>query len=434
MIVTPSILAGFMELLPEDQILFDQMKAIIEDKFKKYAFLPIDTPIIEKTEILLSKGGGETQKQIYKVVKGDRDMALRFDLTVLLARYVAMNANQLSFPFRRYQIGKVYRGERNQKGRFREFYQCDIDIIGQDRLAIYNDAEIPAVIYEVFCALNMTEIVFCMNNRKLLNGYFESVGITDFTNALRSIDKLAKIGQDAVVAELVAQGSDVEKIGALMDFIAFDGTNEETLAMLETLGIASESFVEGLEELKTVYAYMKRFGIPDERIKIDLSITRGLDYYTGTVFETFLVGHEGIGSVCSGGRYEDLASNFTKQKMPGIGLSIGLTRLFYKLKEEDLISLDEDPLIQGLIIPMSDDEIDLAIEAAALLRLSDKRVQVYMEGGKLKKKFNYADKLNVPYAIIIGEEEAKTDTFTVRDMKTGEQRVLSRSDLPHFDK
>ncbi len=434
MIVTPSILAGFMELLPEDQILFDQMKAIIEDKFKKYAFLPIDTPIIEKTEILLSKGGGETQKQIYKVVKGDRDMALRFDLTVPLARYVAMNANQLSFPFRRYQIGKVYRGERNQKGRFREFYQCDIDIIGQDRLAIYNDAEIPAVIYEVFCALNMTEIVFCMNNRKLLNGYFESVGITDFTNALRSIDKLAKIGQDAVVAELVAQGSDVEKIGALMDFIAFDGTNEETLAMLETLGIASESFVEGLEELKTVYAYMKRFGIPDERIKIDLSITRGLDYYTGTVFETFLVGHEGIGSVCSGGRYEDLASNFTKQKMPGIGLSIGLTRLFYKLKEEDLISLDEDPLIQGLIIPMSDDEIDLAIEAAALLRLSDKRVQVYMEGGKLKKKFNYADKLNVPYAIIIGEEEAKTDTFTVRDMKTGEQRVLSRSDLPHFDK
>lgn len=427
-IVRPSILPGFMELLPEDQILFDRMKEIVEEKFQKFAFLPIETPVIEKSEILFAKGGGETQKQIYKIESKSTDMSMRFDLTVPLARYVAQYFSQLQFPFRRYQIGKVYRGERNQRGRFREFYQADIDIIGHERLSLYNDAEIPAVIYEVFQALNFTDMTFHVNNRKLMNGYFASLGVEDTVGTLRSIDKLAKIGVDQVKEELFEIGLSPEDADRIINFISFEGSNEEKLQMLQALEVLNPIFIEGREELVEVYGLMKDFGVPESNILIDLSITRGLDYYTGTVFETFLDGYESIGSVCSGGRYDDLAGNYTKQKLPGIGLSIGLTRLFYQLKEADLIRFEAKPAIEALIIPMKGCE-DYGIQVLQKLRAQGKRVQIYLEGGKMKKMFAYADKLAIPKVIIAGESERDKGAVSVRDMKTGDQVEILVDDL-----
>lgn len=427
-IIKPSILPGFMELLPEDQILFDRMKDIVEEKFQKFAFLPIETPIIEKSEILFAKGGGETQKQIYKIESQSTDMSMRFDLTVPLARYVAQHFSDLQFPFRRYQIGKVYRGERNQRGRFREFYQADIDIIGHEKLSLFNDAEIPAVIYEVFHALKFTDMTFHVNNRKLMNGFFESLGIVDTVETLRIIDKIAKIGAEKVKSELVEIGLTSEDADRILTFISFKGSNEDKFAMLQALEVLNPIFIEGREELLDVYDLMKDFGVPESNIMIDLSITRGLDYYTGTVFETFLDGYESIGSVCSGGRYDDLAGNYTIQKLPGIGLSIGLTRLFFQLKEADLIRFDAPAAVEALIIPMKDCE-DYALKVLKKLRDRNKRVQVYLEGGKMKKMFSYADKLSIPKVIIAGESERDNGTVSVRDMHSGEQVELALDDL-----
>ena len=432
-IVNPSVLPGFMELLPEDQLVFNKMREIIEKNFIKYGFFPLDTPVIEKEEVLLSKGGGETQKQIFKIDKQSRKQALRFDLTVPLARYVALNANELSFPFRRYQIGKVYRGERNQRGRYKEFFQCDIDIIGNEKLGIYNDAEIPAVIYSVFRDMNFTDLQFHLNNRKLLNGFFESLGIEDMEASLRAIDKLAKIGEDKVREELLEAGLNDGQINEIYKFIKDRESNQEVLELLDSYEIENELFKTGLEELKTVYEYMQKFGIPEDNIRLNLSITRGLDYYTGTVYETFLVGYESIGSVCSGGRYEDLASNFTKQKYPGIGLSIGLTRLYYQLNEAGLLNFMGDKgYIMALVIPMDESNLDYSIDVVDSLRKLDIRSQIYTEKAKMKKKFQYADRINADYAVIIGESEMEENKVSLRNMKTGEQEIIDKEKLGDF--
>lgn len=426
-IVKPSTIAGIMELLPEDQLAFDKMKNIIEETYKKFQFLPIDTPVIEKNEVLFAKGGGETEKQIYEIASETRDMSLRFDLTVPLARYVAEHFAELNFPFKRYHIAKVYRGERNQKGRYREFYQCDIDIIGHNKLAIANDAIPPRVIYEIFNKLDTPDVTFRINNRKLLNGFLNALNISNTTDILRLIDKKDKIGMDKTKDELLDL-VDSEKADKILAFIGSDLTNEELLQKLENI-VSNDLYNEGLYELKTVYSYMIHFGIPDTNIKIDPSITRGLDYYTGTVYETFINGYEQIGSVSSGGRYEKLAENFSKQALPGVGMSIGLTRLFYQLKEIGLIDKNESRLTDILIIPMSDEENFYAIDIFNKLLKKGIGADIYLENGKLKKKFSYADKVGVKYAYIIGQSEREEKKVSIRNMETGEQEEVDFDSL-----
>jgi len=419
-IIKPSILAGFMELIPSEQILFNNMMDTIRKNYEKFGFLPIDTPVIEKAEILLAKGGGETEKQIYRFQKGDTDLALRFDLTVPLARYVAQHYSELTFPFRRYHIGKVYRGEKAQKGRFREFYQCDIDIIGNGSLDIKNDAEIPSVIYSTFKDLGFDEFTIKINNRKVLNGFFQFLEIENPVEVLRSIDKLEKIGKDGVVEELEKLGLETSVIDKILEFINIKGTNKEILAKLRELNIENELFNKGLEELEAVNHYVGIFGVPEKNLAIDLTIARGLDYYTGTVYETFLDNYPKIGSICSGGRYDDLAGYYTKQKLPGVGISIGLTRLFYQLREANLIKAGDCSLVKVLVIPM-DGCLDKAIETASKLRENDINTQVYLEDAKIGKKFTFADKLGILYAVIIGPDEVENNTYTLKHMKTGEQ-------------
>ncbi len=427
-IVKPSILPGFMELTPSNQILFNKMMDTIRKNYEKFGFLPIDTPLIEKSEVLLAKGGGETEKQIYKVVKGDTDMSLRFDLTVPLARYVAQYYSELSFPYRRYHIGKVYRGERNQKGRFREFYQADIDIIGNGSLDIINDAEIPSVIYSTFKDLGFDSFTIRINNRKVLSGFFESLGIDDSATVLRTVDKLEKIGEDKVKVELSETGISDENIQRILEFITIKGTNDETIEKLRALNIENEKFLEGVDELEKVVKYIRIFGVPEENFELDLTIARGLDYYTGTVYETKLNDYPSIGSVCSGGRYDDLATYYTKQKLPGVGISIGLTRLFYQLTEAEIIKSSDYSLTDVMIIPM-EGYMDYAIEASRYLRDAGIFTQVYFESGKINKKFNYADKLNIPYVIVVGQEEAEQNKYSFRNMKTGEQKSLTMEEV-----
>lgn len=426
-IVKPSTIAGVMELLPEDQLAFDKMKNIIEETFKKFQFLPIDTPVIEKNEILFAKGGGETEKQIYEIASETRDMSLRFDLTVPLARYVAEHFADLNFPFKRYHIAKVYRGERNQKGRYREFYQCDIDIIGHNQLAVANDAIPPRVIYEIFNKLDTPEVTFKINNRKLLNGFLNAMDITDTTDVLRLIDKKDKIGMENTRKELLGL-VDEERADKILAFIGSELANEALLEKLSDF-VDNDLYREGLNELKTVYSYMTHLGIADKNIKIDPSITRGLDYYTGTVYETFIKGYESIGSVSSGGRYEKLAENFSKQALPGVGMSIGLTRLFYQLKEIGLVNKNEARLTDILIIPMSEEENFYAIDILNKLHEEGKKADIYLEGGKLKKKFSYADKVGVKYAYIIGTSEREEKKVTIRNMETGEQELVDFANL-----
>ncbi len=418
----PRTLAGFMELLPNEQILFNQMKEKIENTYQKFGFLPLDTPVIELSEVLLAKAGGETEKQIYRFTKGETDLSLRFDLTVPLSKYVAKNYGNLSFPFRRYQIGKVYRGEKTQKGRFREFYQCDIDIIGDGELDIINDAEIPSVIYTIFKELGFNNFTICINNRKVLNGLFESLNQKEnAVEILRIIDKIEKIGKDSVIEELAklnVQRAEIEKI---MSFIAIDGTSDEKIQKLENLGIENEVYAKGVEELKQVVKNIRLFGVPDSNFKVDLTIARGLDYYTGTVYETFLNDYREIGSVCSGGRYENLAEYYTDKKLPGVGISIGLTRLFYKLNELNLIKAEQKSVAQVLIIPMIEN-LEKPIQLATDLRKLGIKTEVYLNDKKLKAKFKYADKLKIPYVIVIGEDEIATNMVNIKNMETGEEK------------
>ncbi len=420
--VKPKTLPGFMELLPNEQILFNKMKEIIQKTYEKYGFLPLDTPIIEDANVLLAKAGGETEKQIYRFEKGENDLALRFDLTVPLAKYVTEYYDKLSFPFKRYQIGKVYRGEKPQRGRYREFYQCDVDIIGDGKLSIINDAEIPAIIYHTFQNLGFDDFTICINNRKLLNGIFLSMQLEkESTEILRVIDKIDKIGVEEVKHELQKQ-IDIEKVETMMKFIAIDGNNAQKIQALEELNISNEVFQEGLEELKQLLKFITIFGVPENYFQIDLTIARGLDYYTGTVYETFLNSYRELGSVCSGGRYDNLAEYYTDRKMPGVGISIGLSRLFYQLMEHKIISADNQSISDVLIVSMTN-HYEMCADIARKLRDEDFNVQINIEEQKLGKKLKYADHLNVKYVIIIGEDEVKNNVVTLKDMVTGEQKT-----------
>lgn len=425
--IQPSTLPGMMELLPEDQLVFDTIKRKIEDVFIKNAFFSIDTPAIEKLDVLLSKGGGETSKQVFRIDNSKKNQGLRFDLTVPLAKYVSMYMQDLAFPFRRYQIAKVYRGERNQKGRYKEFYQCDIDIIGNEKLSLYNDAEIVKCMYEALKSIDVPEFEFQFNNRKILNGYFSYLGIDDFESCLRVIDKLDKIGIDNVKEELSKINLDASKIDTLLKFLEIDGTNQEIIEKLESLNIDNELFTCGVNELKFVYQDILSLGVNPENIKINLSITRGLDYYTGSVFETFFKDYPEIGSICSGGRYDSLANNFTKSKLPGVGMSIGLTRLFYQLQELNLVK-GEQTNFDCIIIPMKGYEKN-AVKLMNDLRNSSVKCMSYLEDDKLKKKFNYADKLSVKYVIIIGQDEVEQNKFTLRNMENGNQELLELNEI-----
>ncbi len=418
--VEPRTLSGFMELLPNEQILFNQMKEKIQKTYERFGFLPLDTPVIESAEVLLAKAGGETESQIYRFQKGDNDLALRFDLTVPLAKYVAKNYGNLSFPFRRYQIGKVYRGERAQKGRYREFYQCDIDIIGDGELDLINDAEIPSVIYTLFKELGFDDFTIKINNRKILNGLFESINQKDnSTEILRIIDKIDKIGKDAVIEELKKLNVNDEQINKIISFIEIAGSSDEKIEKLENLGITNETYLKGIYELKTVVQNVRLFGVPDTNFMVDLTIARGLDYYTGTVYETFLNKYRELGSVCSGGRYENLAEYYTDKSLPGVGISIGLTRFFYKLNELNIIEADRKSISDVLIIPVVED-LKEPIKLAADLRKMGVNTEVYLNDKKLKAKLKYADKLQIPYTIIIGEDEIKSNKIQVKNMETGE--------------
>lgn len=424
--VTPRTLSGFMELLPAQQQQLERMMDILRTTYSRYGFTPLDTPVIEASEVLLAKGGGETEKQIYRFQKGDADLALRFDLTVPLAKYVALHGNDLAFPFRRYQIGKVYRGERAQRGRFREFYQADIDIIGDGKLDITNEAEIPSIIYQTFTALGLTRFQIRVNNRKILNGFYAMLGLTNQSgDIMRTVDKLDKIGPHKVRACLMDDvGLTADQAEEIMRFISITGSNDQVLSALEGYRGRHELFDQGLDELTTVTRYLAAFGVPEVNFAVDLTIARGLDYYTGTVYETTLLGYPEIGSVCSGGRYDNLAEYYTDRQLPGVGISIGLTRLFYVLGEQGLLnpSLPTAPA-DVLILPMTQD-LTPAIQLATRLRGAGVRTQLYTEQKKFKAKMNYADKLGVPYVVFLGDDEIAAGLVACKDMTSGEQTKL----------
>ena len=424
--MTPRTLSGFMELLPQPQQQMERMMDILRRTYSLYGFTPLDTPVIEAGEVLLAKGGGETEKQIYRFQKGDADLALRFDLTVPLAKYVALHYNDLSFPFRRYQIGKVYRGERAQRGRFREFYQADIDIIGDGKLDITNEAEIPAIIYQTFTSLGLKRFQIRVNNRKILNGFYAMLGLTEQSgDIMRTVDKLDKIGAEKVRTLLVDEcGVSADSADEILKFIAIAGGNEQVLAALESYRGRNEVFDEGLDQLNTVVKYLSAFGVPAENFAVDLTIARGLDYYTGTVYETTLLDHPEIGSVCSGGRYDNLAEYYTDRQLPGVGISIGLTRLFYVLGEQGLLNPDLPTApADVLILPMTS-ELSPAVTLATRLRAAGIRTQLYTEQKKFKAKMSYADKLGVPYVVFLGDDEIAGNVVACKDMTSGEQTTL----------
>ena len=433
--VQPRTLSGFMELLPRQQAAMERIMAILRETYSLYGFTPLDTPVIEASEVLLAKGGGETEKQIYRFSKGDADLALRFDLTVPLAKYVALHYADLSFPFRRYQIGKVYRGERAQRGRFREFYQADIDIIGDGKLDVVNEAEIPAIIYQVFTRLGLKRFQIRVNDRKILNGFYAMLGLTDKAgDIMRTVDKLDKIGGEKVKALLTAEdiGLTAEQAEEILRFIAIKGENREVLDALEGYRGRDEIFDQGLDELNTVVKYLSAFGVPQENFAVDLTIARGLDYYTGTVYETTLLDHPEIGSVCSGGRYDNLAEYYTDKQLPGVGISIGLTRLFYILQEQGMLNeqMNTAPA-DALILPMTRD-LGPAVTLATQLREAGVRAQLYTEQKKFKQKMTYADRVGVPYVLFLGDDEIARGAVSVKDMATGEQVTLPTAEAADF--
>ncbi len=425
--IKPRTLSGFMELLPDKQLQFRRMTQILRETYALYGFTPLDTPLLEASEILLAKGGGDTEKQIYRFQKGDTDLSLRFDLTVPLAKYVALHAGELSFPFRRYQIGKVYRGERAQRGRFREFYQADIDIIGDGKLDILNEAEIPSVIYTIFRRFGLTRFTIRVNNRKLLNGFYALLGLAEQSgDIMRTVDKLDKIGADNVSAMLQdGVGLTQAQAEEILRFTAIRGTNAQVLAALEPWQGKNELFDLGLSELTAVVKHLAAFGVPEENFSVDLTIARGLDYYTGTVYETTLNDYPEIGSVCSGGRYDNLAEYYTDRELPGVGISIGLTRLFYVLGEQGLLNPDLPTApADCLLLPMTQD-FTAAAALATTLRGAGIRTQLYAEQRKFKAKIGYADKLGIPYVVFLGEDELAQGLCSVKDLRTGEQVTLT---------
>ena len=426
--VQPRTLSGFMELLPPQQAQFERMAAILRETYSLYGFTPLDTPLIESSEVLLAKGGGETEKQIYRFMKGDTDLSLRFDLTVPLAKYVAQNYGQLTFPFRRFQIGKVYRGERAQRGRFREFYQADIDVIGDGKLDISNEAEIPAIIYQAFSKMGLRRFQIRVNNRKILNGFYAMLGLTDKSgDIMRTVDKLDKIGGEKVAALLTGEdiGLTQDQADEILKFIAIKGCNGEVLAALEGYRGRHALFDTGLDELRTVTKYLAAFGVPESHFAVDLTIARGLDYYTGTVYETTMLDHPEIGSICSGGRYDNLAEYYTDKQLPGVGISIGLTRLFFVLEDQGYLNQDLNTApADVLILPMTED-LSPAISLATTLRDAGIRTQIHGEQKKFKQKISYADKLAIPYVVFLGEDEIRAGVAAVKDLRTGEQQKLT---------
>ncbi len=420
--IKPRTLSGFMELLPEKQATFDRLAAILRETYSLYGFTSLDTPVMEAAEVLLAKGGGETEKQIYRFTKGDSDLALRFDLTVPLAKYVAQHYGELTFPFRRFQMGKVYRGERAQRGRFREFMQCDIDVIGDGKLDILNDAEVPGIIYQAFTRLGLRRFQIRVNNRKVLSGLFRLLGMGDRTaDVLRTVDKLEKIGRENVEQILTEDfGVTAEAAAALLELLEA----ADPAAALDRFRGQDPLLDEGMEELGTVTRHMAAFGVPEGAFRVDLTIARGLDYYTGTVYETTLLDHPEIGSICSGGRYDNLAEYYTDKKLPGVGISIGLTRLFFVLEEQgylnpELLTAPAD----ALILPMTEDQT-AAVALATALRGAQIRTQIYSEQKKFKAKMGYADKLGIPFVLLLGEDELRDGNVSVKNMRTGAQETV----------
>ena len=459
-----------MELLPPDQIAFQRMLDTIRRNFERFGFLPVETPVMELSEVLLTKSGGETERQVYfvqstgalengiesisKAVQASDatrpviadlvrkaahelatpELALRFDLTVPLARYVAEHEHDLAFPFRRYQMQRVYRGERAQRGRFREFYQCDIDVIGKDALSVRHDAELPAVIHAVFSELAIGPFTIQLNNRKLLRGFFEAQGIADGelqALVLREVDKLDKRGEDHVRATLTGEGFGlgVEAVATILDFVKVRSTSHaDAIAKLDALGEGNNALREGVAELREVLALVRAMGVPESDYVLNFSIARGLDYYTGTVYETTLDHYPQIGSICSGGRYEDLASHYTKSKLPGVGISIGLTRLFWQLREAGLIDTAAST-VQVLVTQMDAASLPHCLAVANELRHGGLNTEVVMESSKLGKQFKYADRAGIRFVVVLGEDEIAKGTVTVKDLRRADQFEVSRSDL-----
>jgi len=427
--VPTRVLPGFMELLPADQIVFNGMLDTIRGVYEQYGFAPIDTPVIERADVLLAKVGGETAKQIYRFTKGDNELALRFDLTVPLARYVAEHVNELALPFRRYHIGKVYRGESPQKGRYREFYQCDIDIIGNESLSLINDAEIPRVVYDVFTRLGIGSFVIRLNNRKLITGLLNSAGVGELAvEVMRTIDKIDKVGEEEVRQSLTSLGLTESAIQKIFNFLSIKGSVDEIIERLRLLGIEDATFQLGISELSEVIKCMRALGMPDSSFAVDLSIARGLDYYTGTVYETVLVDHPGVGSICSGGRFDNLAEKYTDRKLPGVGISIGLTRLFSQLKEVGIVKSGASTLAKVLIVPLVENS-SVPLEIATMLRSQGLSVEVYWEESKMKKKMAYADKIGVPYVVLVGEDEISSGMFVVKNMATRQQTKVPKDQI-----
>ena len=433
-----------MELLPREQIAFQRMLDTIRRNYERFGFLPVETPVFELSETLLTKSGGETERQVYfvqstgalaKEGEGLPELALRFDLTVPLARYVAEHEHELTFPFRRYQIQRVYRGERQQRGRFREFYQCDIDVIGKDALSVRFDAEILAVIHAVFSDLGIGDFTIQLNNRKLMRGFFEAQGVTDGEQqalVLREVDKLDKRGADYVRETLTGEGfgMSAEGVDRILDFVAVRSTGHaDALARLDALGQGSDTFNQGLAELREVLELVKALGVPESAYCLNFSIARGLDYYTGTVYETQLDGYPQIGSICSGGRYEDLASHYTKSKLPGVGISIGLTRLFWQLREAGLIAGSDESSVQAMVALMDEGQLAESLDIARRLRAAGINTEVQMESRKLAKQFQYASRAGIRFVVLAGEDERARGAVTVKDLVREQQFDVKREEL-----
>lgn len=428
MLVKPSILPGTMELLPHEQLIFNKMKDIIRETYELFSFLPIDTPALEKTEILLAKGGGETEKQIYNIANTSTDTSLRFDLTVPLARYVSMHEHELKFPFKRYQIAKVYRGERNQKGRYREFYQCDCDIIGDEKLSKFYDAELVKIISIIFKKFGFDRFTIMINNRNIMNGFLKSQGVEDTVEAVRALDKYDKIGRESLEELLLSQGIKADAVKEIIALIEFEGSNEETINYLEGLGIDNETFLKGLAEMKEVLENIKLFEVDDNNYKFTLKLQRGLDYYTSTVIETVLDDYKELGSVAGGGSYENLTQYYSKRELPGVGISIGLTRLFFQLSEKNILPKFDSEEKSFLVAPL---DIDMSYAISVLNELHSLGVnsEVLYSKMKMKKIFDFAESYSFDYIIFLGQEELDNKKLSVRDLKSKENLTLSIDEL-----
>ena len=428
MLVKPSILPGTMELLPHEQLIFNKMKDIIRETYELFSFLPIDTPALEKTEILLAKGGGETEKQIYNIANTSTDTSLRFDLTVPLARYVSMHEHELKFPFKRYQIAKVYRGERNQKGRYREFYQCDCDIIGDEKLSKFYDAELVKIISIIFKKFGFDRFTIMINNRNIMNGFLKSKGVEDTVEAVRALDKFDKIGRESLEELLLNQGIKADAVKEIIALIEFEGSNEETIKYLEGLGIDNETFLKGLAEMKEVLENIKLFKVDDNNYKFTLKLQRGLDYYTSTVIETVLDDYKELGSVAGGGSYENLTQFYSKRELPGVGISIGLTRLFFQLSEKNILPKFDSEEKSFLVAPL---DIDMSYAISLLNELHSLGVnsEVLYSKMKMKKIFDFAENYSFDYIIFLGQEELDNKKLSVRDLKSKENLSISIEEL-----